>query len=75
MPLANERRRQRLQRDHAGTPPPSDSQRMPNLASQIRVAFPSMASKHRLQFAGELEMTFSTSEVAVCCSSELRAAR
>ena len=42
---------------------------MPNLASQMRVAFASMASKTGSSSPGELEMTRSTSEVAVCCSS------
>ena len=42
---------------------------MPNLASQMRVAFSSMASNTGSSSPGELEMTCSTSEVAVCCSS------
>ena len=42
----------------------------PNLASQIRTAFSSMACKHRLRSPGELLMTWSTSDVAVCCSSD-----
>ena len=42
---------------------------MPNLASQMRVAFSSMASNTGSSSPGELEMTPSTSEVAVCCSS------
>ena len=44
-------------------------QRLPNLASQMRVAFSSMALNTGSSSPGELEMTFSTSEVAVCCSS------
>ena len=43
---------------------------MPNLASQMRVAFSSMALNTGSSSPGELEMTFSTSEVAVCCSSD-----
>src|SRR5262245_63893844 len=43
---------------------------MPNLASQIRTAFSSIALKTGFKSPGELEMTFSTSEVAVCCSSD-----
>ena len=42
---------------------------MPNLASQMRVAFSSMAWNTGSSSPGELEMTCSTSEVAVCCSS------
>ena len=44
--------------------------RLPNLASQMRVAFASMASNTGCSSPGELEMTFSTSVVAVCCSSD-----
>ena len=40
------------------------------LASQMRVAFASMASNTGSSSPGELLMTFSTSEVAVCCSSD-----
>ena len=43
---------------------------MPNLASQMRVAFSSMALNTGSSSPGELEMTLSTSEVAVCCSSD-----
>ena len=43
---------------------------MPNLASQMRVAFSSIALNTGARSPGELEMTFSTSEVAVCCSSD-----
>src|SRR5262249_23109808 len=39
------------------------------LASQRRVAFASMASKTGCNSPGELPMTPSTSEVAVCCSN------
>ena len=42
---------------------------MPNLASQMRVAFSSMAWNTGSSSPGELVMTCSTSEVAVCCSS------
>ena len=42
----------------------------PNFASQIRVAFSSIDLEHRLQIAGEREMTCNTSDVAVCCSSD-----
>ena len=42
--------------------------RSPNLASQMRVAFSSIASNTGPRSPGELEMTFNTSEVAVCCS-------
>ena len=42
---------------------------MPNFASQIRVAFSSIASNTGSSSPGELEMTCNTSEVAVCCSS------
>ena len=40
------------------------------LASQMRVAFSSMAWNTGSNSPGELEMTFSTSAVAVCCSSD-----
>ncbi len=43
---------------------------MPNSASQMRVAFSSMALNTGCRSPGELEMTFSTSLVAVCCSSD-----
>ena len=43
---------------------------IPNSAPQSRVAFASMASKTGCRSPGELEMTCSTSEVAVCCSSD-----
>ena len=52
-----------------GSRSPSQSNRVPNLASQRRVAFSSMASNTGSSSPGELEMTCSTSEVAVCCSS------
>ena len=44
---------------------------LPNLASQMRTAFASMVSKTGSNSPGEFEMTCSTSEVAVCCSSSL----
>ena len=43
----------------------------PNVASQMRTAFASMVSKTGFNSPGELEMTCSTSEVAVCCSKRL----
>ena len=46
--------------------------RLPNVASQMRVAFASIALKTGSSSPGELEMTFSTSDVAVCCSSDLQ---
>ena len=48
---------------------PSQRNRLPNLAPQIRAAFASMAWNTGSSSPGELEMTCSTSEVAVCCSS------
>ena len=42
---------------------------VPNLASQSRVAFASMVWNTGSSSPGELEITCSTSEVAVCCSS------
>ena len=48
---------------------PSRSDMMPNLASHSRIAFSSMASNTGSSSPGELEMTCSTSDVAVCCSS------
>src|SRR5262245_60460701 len=48
---------------------------MPKLASQIRVAFSNMELKTGSSLPGELEMTFSTSEVAVCCSSDSESSR
>jgi hypothetical protein len=41
----------------------------PNFASQMRVAFSSIDWNTGSNSPGELEMTRSTSEVAVCCSS------
>ena len=41
----------------------------PNVASQMRTAFASMVSKTGSNSPGDVEMTCSTSEVAVCCSS------
>ena len=40
---------------------------LPKLASQIRIAFSSMAWKTGSNSPGELLMTLSTSAVAVCC--------
>src|SRR5215471_14861302 len=48
---------------------PSRRNRLPNLASQMRVAFSNIALKTGSSSPGELEMTFNTSDVAVCCSS------
>ena len=42
---------------------------MPNFAPQMRVAFSSIALNTGSSSPGELEMTCSTSEVAVCCSA------
>ena len=42
----------------------------PNEASQIREAFASMDLKTGSNSPGEPDMTFSTSDVAVCCSSD-----
>ena len=50
---------------------PSSRKRMPNVASQMRVAFSSIASNTGSSSPGDLLMTCSTSEVAVCCSSDL----
>ena len=41
----------------------------PHLASQMRTAFSSMVANTGCRSPGELEMTWSTSDVAVCCSS------
>ncbi len=51
---------------------PSRSQSVPNLASQIRVAFSSIAWNTGSSSPGELEITLSTSEVAVCCCNDSR---
>src|SRR5215510_9976305 len=51
---------------------PSHRNSAPNFASQIRVAFPSIVWNTPSNSLGELLMTPRTSEVAVCCSSELR---
>jgi hypothetical protein len=51
------------------TSSPSNIVRVPNLASQIRVAFSRIAWNTGSSSPGELEITRSTSEVAVCCSS------
>src|SRR5262245_34930169 len=49
---------------------PSLNSSVPNLASLSRVAFSSMAWNTGSSSPGELEMTPSTSDVAVCCSSD-----
>ena len=46
---------------------------MPNLASQMRVAFASMASNTGCRSPGELRDDLSTCEVAVCCCKQIRA--
>ena len=43
---------------------------MPNVAPQIRVAFSEHCFEYRIKSPGERLMTFSTSAVAVCCSSD-----
>ena len=48
---------------------------MPNLASQMCTAFASMVSNTGSSSPGELEMTRSTSDVAVCCSSDSESSR
>src|SRR6516165_2867131 len=48
---------------------PSRSISVPNLASHMRVAFSSIAWNTGSSSPGELEITCSTSDVAVCCSS------
>src|SRR5262249_11479606 len=48
---------------------PSLRSKLANLDSHRRVAFASMASNTGSKSPGELEMTRSTSEVAVCCSN------
>src|SRR5215471_16954888 len=50
-------------------PSPSRSSMVPNTASQIRTAFSSMDWNTGSSSPGELEITCSTSDVAVCCSS------
>src|SRR5262249_42119829 len=51
---------------------PSRRYKVPNLASQIWMAFESRASNTGPSSPGELEMTCRTSEVAVCCCSDSR---
>src|SRR5215472_13386268 len=70
LPQFGERRRQIVNRDGAVSIAPSFSHSTPNLAPQMRTAFASMASNTGASSPGELEMTPSTSEVAVCCSSD-----
>ena len=45
-------------------------QTWPNLASQMRVAFSSIAANTGARSPGDVLMTLSTSDVAVCCSSD-----
>ncbi len=59
----------------ARNPSPSVSHNMPYCAPQMRVAFSSMALNTGSKSPGELEMTCSTSEVAVCCSSASASSR
>ena len=54
---------------------PSRRSRLPNLAPQMRTAFSSMAWNTGSSSPGELEMTLSTSEVAVCCSKDSESSR
>jgi hypothetical protein len=49
---------------------PSQLWILPNVALQMRTALSSMASNTGSSSAGELEMTRSTSDVAVCCSRD-----
>ena len=51
--------------------PSSISNILPNLASQMRVAFSSIAWNTGSSSPGDELMTRSTSDVAVCCSSDL----
>ena len=51
---------------------PSREHTCPNLASQMRAAFSKHRLEYRLELAGEELMTLSTSDVAVCCSSDCR---
>ena len=55
-------RRHTMQRDRRESCRPRSSHSMPNLASQMRVAFSSMAWNTGSSSPGELEMTFSTSD-------------
>ena len=67
----------------AGTPseesarnaPSVYSNRMPNLASQMRIALASMAWNTGSSSPRELEITLSTSDVAVCCPSASASSR
>src|SRR5262249_3801468 len=56
---------------HRGYPEgiPFVQQKIAEVASQIRVAFAKMASNTGCKSPDELEMTRSTSDVAVCCSN------
>ncbi len=49
---------------------PSHKNIWPNFASQILTEFSNMDWNTGSRLPGELEMTFSTSHVAVCCSSD-----
>src|SRR5215831_1242442 len=52
--------------------PPSYRSRLPNLASQMRTAFSSIALNTGSSSPGELLITLSTSAVAVCCCNDSR---
>src|SRR5262245_26883976 len=54
---------------------PSNRYSTPNVALQIRVAFANILSNTGCRLPGELEMTFNTSAVAVCCSSASASSR
>src|SRR5215469_6976643 len=54
---------------------PSRRYMFPNVASQMRTAFASMVSKTGSNSPDDVEMTCSTSEVAVCCSSASASSR
>src|SRR5262245_58668043 len=56
-------------------PSASRRYRSPSLAPQMRTAFARIAWKTASSSPGELEMMRSTSEVAVCCSSDSESAR
>jgi hypothetical protein len=48
------------------------SSKFPNFAPQMRMAFSNMVSNTGRKSPGELDMTFRTAAVAVCCSSDSR---
>ena len=75
LPELGKLRRYADHRRRAARAPSSMRNNMPKLASQMRIAFSSMAWNTGSSSPGELEMTFSTSEVAVCCSSASESSR